>query len=57
MHPIEEDIRTWSREFLEVPINSVLAARLHYRMNNRPLPKVGEISKYYEDIYAPQTKK
>ena len=45
------------REFLEVPVNSVLAARLHYRMNNRPLPKVGEISKYYEDIYAPQTKK
>ena len=45
------------REFLEVPINSVLAARLHYRMNNRPLPKVGKISKYYEDIYAPQTKK
>jgi hypothetical protein len=44
------------REFLEVPVNSVLAARLHYRMNNNPLPKVGNISNYYRDIYAPQTK-
>jgi hypothetical protein len=44
------------REFLESPINSVLAARLHYRMNNRPLPSLGGVSKYYKDIYAPQTK-
>ena len=44
------------REFLESPINSVLAARLHYKMNNRPLPSRSGVGKYYKDIYAPQTK-
>lgn len=45
------------REFLEIPVNSVLAARLHYKMNNRALPELSGISSYYTDVYAPQTKR
>lgn len=45
------------REFLEVPVNSVLAARLHYKMNNRALPELSGVPSYYTDVYAPQTKR
>jgi hypothetical protein len=47
------------REWLEIPINSLSAARLHYYANNRPLPKMtgdgdvdrAAIEKYYTEIY------
>ena len=47
------------RKFLEVPVNSALAARLHYFMNKDPLPErdiESGIGPYYMNVYAPQTK-
>ena len=43
-----EDIES----FLETPFNSVLMARLQYRINNKPLPKnKSGFKDYYEKVY------
>tara|TARA_R110002020_G_scaffold274065_2_gene489227 strand:- start:1061 stop:1720 length:660 start_codon:yes stop_codon:yes gene_type:complete len=51
----EED--TVIEDFLEKPLNSGLAARLAYLVNNNPIPSstIGKI-RYYHDVFAPQTR-